>query len=92
MEELGIKTEADVTKIKSADKEGIAKLDKLEKILEAAEEKGAATEEHKKIKAAIAAHKATFGKDTTTGGDKDTTTGGDKDTTTGETQGEKVPL
>ena len=67
MEEFGIKTEADVTKIKKEEKEKIAQLDRLEKTLEKAEEKGAATEEHKKLKAAIARHKVTLAGDQTGG-------------------------
>jgi len=72
-----------ITQVKQGDKEGIAKLDKLEAVLEKGEDKGVLTEEHKKMKAAIAARKATFKPGETTkppvtgGGDKDdTTTGG----------------
>jgi len=53
-------TTENVSQIKATDKEKVAKLEALEKVLEKAEEKGVLTEEHKKLKAAIAAHKATF--------------------------------
>jgi len=85
----GITTET-VSQIKQGDKEGVAKLDKLETILEEGEEKGVLTEKHKKMKTAIAAHKATLkpgetkppvtgsdDKDTGTTGSGSTTTGGD---------------
>jgi len=96
MEELGIKTAEDVSKIKATEKDKVANLDKLESILEKAEEKGAATEEHIKLKAAISAHKATLtagetsttkppGGDTSTGGGDTSTGGGDTSTGGGDT-------
>jgi len=89
LEEAGIKTVEDIKKIKATEKDKIIQLDKLEAWLEKAEEKGAATEEHKKLRAAIAAHKVTLsgtGKpgDTGTGKPGDTGTGKPGDTGTGK--------
>jgi len=52
-------TVENVSKIKQADKAEVAKLERLESVLDKGEEKGVLTEEHIKLKAAITAHKAT---------------------------------
>jgi len=89
METTGIKTAEDVSKIKATEKEKVANLDKLESAIEKAEEKGAATEEHKSLRVAITAHKATLTTGATTtpptggGGTTDTTGGGGTTDTTG---------